>query len=105
MRFAHPVATPSFATIEVLIFTLTVKKKTCLCWLNFASSFKIVFGFVNTSIVIREAGEERTTVAVTTIKGPIPRRLSLRVLIIDGTASLGKSSPLVKLYRLLLNFF
>ena len=68
------------------------------------ASFKLVFGFVNTSIVIREAGEERTTVAVTTIKGPVPRRLSLRVLIFDVTASLGKSSPLVKLYRLLLNF-
>ena len=26
VQFAHPVATP-FATIEVLIFTLTVKKK------------------------------------------------------------------------------
>lgn len=63
-----------------------------------------MFGFVNTSIVIREAGEERTTVAVTTIKGPVPRRISLRVLIFDVTASLGKLSPLVKLYRLLLNF-
>ena len=64
-----------------------------------------MFGFVNTSIVIHEAGEECTTVAVTIIKGPTPRRLSLRVLIIDVTASLGKSSPLVKLFRLLLNFF
>ena len=64
-----------------------------------------MFGFVNTSIVIREAGEERTTVAVTTIKGPVPRRLSLRVFIIDVTASLGKLSPLIKVYRLLLNFF
>ena len=63
-----------------------------------------MFGFVNTSIVIREAGEERTTVAVTTIKGPVPRRLSLRVFIIDVTASLGKLSPLIKVYRLLLNF-
>ena len=62
--------------------------------MHFGSS--LVFGFVNTSIVIREAGEERTTVAVTTIKGSLPgRRLSLRVSLTDGTASLGKPTPLV----------
>ena len=62
--------------------------------MHFGSS--LVFGFVNTSIVIREAGEEHTTVAVTTIKGSLPgRRLSLRVSLTDGTASLGKPTPLV----------
>ena len=63
--------------------------------MHFGSS-SLVFGFVNTSIVIREAGEERTTVAVTTIKGSLPgRRLSLRVFLTDETASLGKLTLLV----------
>ena len=63
--------------------------------MHFGSS-SLVFGFVNTSIIIREAGEERITVAVTTIKGSLPgRRLSLRVSLIDGTASLGKPTLLV----------
>ena len=62
----------------------------CYCILHFGPSSS-VFGFVNTNIVIREAGDERTTVAVTTIKGSLPgRRLSLRVSLTDGTANLGK---------------